>query len=158
MQLRLLEILWQQTWSIHLNGIRALGLILGIRLPFYFNGIRYDSPPCLISLLHALRLMQKGFCCYLSFVMEYLDQETNLNETIVLIEFPIVFLDDLFGLTPNGVGEFANDFVPGDNPQYLRLHIEWHHSSLWNWRSNYKNYWIRVSFGLMSHHGVLRCC
>ena len=75
-----------------------------------------DSPSCLISLLQAHRLIQKCYCCYLVFVKEYSDQETNLNKTPVSKEFPILFPDDLLGLPPNGVCEFAINFVTGDNP------------------------------------------
>ena len=32
---------------------------------FYFEGIRHDLPPCLISTLQTFRLMQKGYFCYI---------------------------------------------------------------------------------------------
>ena len=79
----------------------------------YFKGIWHDSPPCLISVLQAYRLIQTVCCCYLLYVKEYSDQEINLNEILVVREFLDVFLDDLPGLPPKGKGEFAIDLVLG---------------------------------------------
>ncbi|CAL9107629.1 unnamed protein product, partial [Musa textilis] len=79
---------------------------------FFFEGIRHDLPPCLISALQVYRLMQKGCFCYMVCVKEHSNQETHLDEIVVVKEFPDVFPDDLPGLPLDREGEFAIDLVP----------------------------------------------
>ena len=83
---------------------------------FYFEGIRHDWPPCLISALQAYHLMQKGCFCYKVCVKEHSNQETHLDEISVVKEFPDVFPDDLPGLPLDREGEFAIDLVPSTTP------------------------------------------
>ncbi|CAD5192555.1 unnamed protein product [Musa acuminata subsp. malaccensis] len=95
---------------------------------FYFEGIRHDLPPCLISALQAYHFMQKDCFCYMVCVKEHSNQETHLNEITVVKEFPDVFPDDLPGLSPDREGEFTIDLVPGttliSKPPYRMAPLE----------------------------------
>ena len=115
------DIILGMDWlSSHHASIDCYKKIITFCIPdqpiFFFEGIKHNLPPCLISALQAYHLMQKGCFCYMVCVKEHSNQETHLDEISVVKEFPDVFPDDLPGLPLDREGEFAIDLVSSTTP------------------------------------------
>ena len=81
-----------------------------------FWGIRREIAPSLINSMTALKILRKGCQGYLTFVVDWRQEGTWLEDILIVKEFPDVFPDDISGLPPNREVEFTIDLIPGTEP------------------------------------------
>ncbi|GAA0173849.1 hypothetical protein LIER_27373 [Lithospermum erythrorhizon] len=71
---------------------------------------------CVISVLEARKLLNKGCVGYLGYVTDLKKDEPKLEDVRIVREFEDVFPKDLPGLPPNREIEFSIEVVPGTAP------------------------------------------
>ena len=76
-------------------------------------------PTCVISALEAKRLLLKGCESYLAHVVDTSVIEVNLENVLVVCEFPDVFLEDLSGLLPDRELDFGIEVLPGSALSFI---------------------------------------
>ena len=87
-----------------------------------FVGERRILPTCVISALKAKRLLLKGYESYLAHVVDTFVTKANLENVLVVCEFPYVFLEDLPRLPPNRELEFGIKVLFGSAPISIPLY------------------------------------
>ena len=87
-----------------------------------FVGDRRILPICVISTLEAKRLLLKGCESYLVHVIDTFVTEVNLENVLVVCEFPDVSSKDLPGLPPNRELEFGIKVLPDSTPILITPH------------------------------------
>ena len=122
-----------------------------------FEGDCRVLPTCVISVLEAKRLLQKGCEAYLAHVIDTSTSKVTLESALVVREFSDEFLEDLPRLPSNKELELLLIFCP-DQFLFLYYHIRWLKLSLKSWRRSFKIWWTKVSFDQVYHLGVLRYC
>ncbi|OMO58913.1 reverse transcriptase [Corchorus capsularis] len=84
---------------------------------FSFVGSPAKSPPRIVSMLQARRLLKSGCLGFLVSVQNNLDGELpSLNSIPIVQDFSDVFPEDLHGLPPDREVEFSIDLIPGTTP------------------------------------------
>ena len=81
-----------------------------------FRGIRREIAPSLINAMTASKMLRKGCQGYLAFVVDMRQEGTQLEDILIVKEFPDVFPDDISGLPPDREVEFTIDLIPGTEP------------------------------------------
>ena len=89
---------------------------LGDQQKIVFYGERKIIPTCLISAVHASRLIRSGCQAYLAHVIDTSISEVKLPNVPIVREFPDVFPTDLPGLPPERDTEFNIELLPGTAP------------------------------------------
>ncbi|XP_057975973.1 uncharacterized protein LOC131163398 [Malania oleifera] len=79
---------------------------------YRFVGTSVRTPPPILSVIQARRLLQEGCQGYLVCVKEALEGELRLKDILIVRDFPDVFLEDLSGLPPDCEMKFAIDLSP----------------------------------------------
>ena len=82
------------------------------KLEVKFRGIRRELSSSMISAIALQRMLCKGCQCYLAYVVETGNEETLVDEILVIREFP----GDIAGLPPNREVEFTIDLIPRTEP------------------------------------------
>ncbi|XP_057975313.1 uncharacterized protein LOC131162726 [Malania oleifera] len=80
---------------------------------FNFVGSQVSSPPQLVSVMQARRLLLDGCQGFMAFVKEMSENELKLSDTPVVKEFLDVFLEELSGLPPDREVDFPIDLLLG---------------------------------------------
>jgi hypothetical protein len=82
-----------------------------------YVGTRARSLPPTISAVQARKLIVRGDQAFLAFIVTPSKQaKKNLEDILVVCEYPDVFLSDYFGLPPRREVEFEIECVPDINP------------------------------------------
>ena len=84
-----------------------------------FWGIRREIAPSLINAMTASKMLRKGCQGYLAFVVDRRQEGTQLEDILIVKEFPDVFPDDISDLPPDREVEFTIDLIPGIEPIYI---------------------------------------
>ena len=81
-----------------------------------YQGDRSAISPCLISALTARKLLAKGCHGILAYVLDTKMNVPDLEEILVVKDFPDVFPEELLGLPLDREIEFGIDVPPGTQP------------------------------------------
>ncbi|CAL9012246.1 unnamed protein product, partial [Prunus brigantina] len=75
-------------------------------------------PSCLISAITTRRLLKSGYVGYLAHIIDTHEITLNLEDVLVVQEFPDVFSNDLHGLPPQRETMLTIELFSGMNPIY----------------------------------------
>ena len=89
---------------------------LGDQQKIVFHGERKIIPTCLISVVHASRLIRSGCQAYLAHVIDISISEVKLPNVPIIREFLDVFPTDLPELPPERDTKFNIELLPGTAP------------------------------------------
>ncbi|KAA3480452.1 Retrotransposon protein [Gossypium australe] len=82
----------------------------------------FDVILVVISSILAQRYVRKGCKAYLAYVLDIKVSKSNIESVSVVCEYPDVFLEELLGLPPIRLVEFAIEFVLGTSPISIALY------------------------------------
>ena len=80
------------------------------------QGIRSDSIPKVISAMEARRFLRKGYEAFLSLILDSKREKVNLENILVLREFPDVFPEELSGVPLEREVDLSIEVVKGTTP------------------------------------------
>jgi hypothetical protein len=108
---------WLSKHHAHINCQRKE---ITFQLPgaeeFTYCGSQVRATPPFISAIQARRIVRKGGCVYLAYVMAKPDSKLKLENIPVVCDYPDVFIEVYSGLPPNREIEFSIDLVPSTKP------------------------------------------
>jgi hypothetical protein len=108
---------WLSKHHAHINCQRKEIIF---RLPgaeeFTFCGSQVQATPPFLSAIQARRIVRKGGCAYLAYVMAKPDSKLKLENIPLVCDYPDVFTEVYSGLPPDREIEFSIDLVPGTKP------------------------------------------
>ena len=81
-----------------------------------FYGLWKTLPNSIMTAMKASKMLQKSYQGYLAYAIEVRDSGSRLEDILVVIEFPDVFLEDLLGIPPDREIDFQIELAPGTEP------------------------------------------
>jgi hypothetical protein len=108
---------WLSKHHAHINCQRKE---ITFQLPgveeFTYCGSRVRATPPFLSTIQARRIVRKGDCAYLAYVMAKSDSKLKLENIPVVCDYPDVFTEVYSGLPLDREIEFSIDLVSGTKP------------------------------------------